>query len=115
LRNKYPNAARLGMAICLPKRRRFRLTSPNEIRRHHTGENLQNAVKLAIRQSRSQSSQLPHVSTIAATSTRKRLRHPTVQELLVTRFSTTMIYTHVLNKPGPLDEERRARNHSISS
>lgn len=94
-----------------------------ETRRHHISEkNLQNAVKRAI-----------HETGVPKTGSCHTFRHSfathllengqdirTVQELLGHRdVSTTMIYTHVLNKPGlairsPLDEEAPPTGRRLS-
>ena len=114
LHRKYPNAAREWIwQYVFPADKISIDPRSGERRRHHAGEkNLQNAVKLAIR-----------AAGIAKAASCHTFRHSfathllesgyyirTVQELLGHKdLATTMIYTHVCNKPGlnirsPLDE-----------
>ncbi|PYI92885.1 MAG: integron integrase [Verrucomicrobia bacterium] len=105
LRRKYPNAARdWRWQYVFPAAKPSIDPRSGEIRRHHVGEkNLQNAVKQAVL-----------AAGVAKAASCHTFRHSfathliesgydirTVQELLGHKdVSTTMIYTHVLNKPG---------------
>jgi integron integrase len=116
LRRKYPQAQRAwSWQYVFPAAKPSLDPRSGESRRHHIQEkNLQNAVKIAVRKA--------GVSKAASCHT---FRHSfathlleggsdirTVQELLGHKdVATTMIYTHVLNKPGlsirsPLDRHR---------
>jgi integron integrase len=124
LERKYRNAGRSWpWQYAFPAARLSKDPRSGELRRHHVSEkNLQNAVKLAIRQAGVPKAASCHTfrHSFATHLLENGYDIRTVQELLGHKdVSTTMIYTHVLNKPGlvirsPLDEQLpTGRRHSV--
>jgi len=124
LERKYRNADRSWLwQYVFPAAKLSKDPRSGELRRHHVSEkNLQNAVKLAIRQAGVPKAASCHTfrHSFATHLLENSYDIRTVQELLGHKdVSTTMIYTHVLNKPGltirsPLDEQLPAgRRHSV--